>query len=67
MTDVPLYTAEACRAIDAMAMQPLTDGGLGVSGQELMQRAAQFALDTLLSLPQYCGYQHPMWQGQQRW
>jgi len=49
MTDVPLYTAEACRAIDAMAMQPLTDGGLGVSGQELMQRAAQFALDTLLS------------------
>ena len=49
MTDLPLYTAEACRAIDAMAMQPLTDGGLGVSGQELMQRAAQFALDTLLS------------------
>ena len=49
MTDLPLYTAEACRAIDAKAMQPLTDGGLGVSGQELMQRAAQFALDTLLS------------------
>lgn len=49
MTDLPLYTAEACRAIDAKAMQPLKDGGLGVGGQELMRRAAQFALDTLLS------------------
>lgn len=49
MTDLPLYTADACRAIDAKAMQPVTAGGLGISGQVLMQRAAQYALDTLLS------------------
>ena len=30
-------------------MQPVTAGGLGISGQVLMQRAAQYALDTLLS------------------
>ena len=49
MTDLPLYTADACRGIDAKAMQPTSQGGLGVSGQVLMQRAAQFALDTLLA------------------
>lgn len=49
MTDLPLYTADACRAIDAKAMQPVAQAGLGISGQVLMQRAAQYALDTLLS------------------
>lgn len=49
MTDLPLYTADACREIDAKAMQPVAAGGLCISGQVLMQRAAQFALDTLLS------------------
>ena len=49
MADLPLYTSDASRAIDAKAMQPVAAGGLGISGQVLMQRAAQYALDTLLS------------------
>ena len=46
--DVP-YTA-ACRAIDAAAMAPQSAGGMGLSGDVLMERAAQFALDTLMLL-----------------
>ena len=48
MTDLPLYTADACRAIDAKAMQAVAAGGLGISGQVMMQRAAQVALGALL-------------------
>ena len=50
MKDFQLYTAAACRAIDAQAMLPVADGGMGLSGQMLMQRAAKFALDRLLAL-----------------
>lgn len=45
-----LYTAAACRAIDAQAMLPVADGGMGLSGLVLMQRAANFALDSLFAL-----------------
>lgn len=48
--DVKLYTAAACRAIDAAAMAPQSAGGMGLSGDVLMERAAQFALDTLMLL-----------------
>ena len=44
MNDLELYSAAACRDIDIRAMQPVSEGGLGVSGQTLMQRAAQFSL-----------------------
>ena len=50
MNDLELYSAAACRDIDIRAMQPVSEGGLGVSGQTLMQRAAQFALESLMSL-----------------
>jgi hydroxyethylthiazole kinase-like uncharacterized protein yjeF len=54
--DQPLYTAAACRAIDAQAMAAESAGGMGLTGPQLMQRAAQFALDTLLNLsPQLPG------------
>lgn len=48
--DLKLYTAAACRAIDAGAMAPQKSGGMGLHGNVLMRRAAQFALDTLGSL-----------------
>ena len=50
MNDLELYSAAACRDIDIRAMEPVSEGGLGVSGQTLMQRAAQFALESLMSL-----------------
>ena len=50
MNDFQLYSAAACRDIDALAMAPVAEGGMGLTGQALMQRAAQFALDTLLLL-----------------
>lgn len=48
--NLKLYTAAACRAIDAGAMGSQASGGLGLGGDVLMRRAAQFALDTLSSL-----------------
>lgn len=50
MNDLKLYSAAVCRDIDARAMKPADEGGLGLNGQFLMQRAAQFALETLMSL-----------------
>ena len=50
MHDLKLYSAAACRDIDAKAMKPVSEGGLGLSGQMLMRRAAQFALESLMSL-----------------
>ena len=50
MNDLKLYSAAACRDIDSRAMKPVSGGGLGVSGQTLMQRAAQFTLESLMSL-----------------
>ncbi len=50
MNDLKLYSAAACRDIDSRAMKPVSEGGLGVSGQTLMQRAAQFTLESLMSL-----------------
>ena len=49
-TDLKLYTAAACRAVDAQAMAPQSSGGMGLGGDVLMGRAAQFALDTLMAL-----------------
>lgn len=48
-SDLKLYTAQTVRDIDAMAMRPILEGGLGINGHTLMQRAAQFALDALLT------------------
>lgn len=48
--DLRLYTAAVCRAVDAQAMVPQSSGGMGLRGAELMRRAAQFALDTVISL-----------------
>ena len=50
MNDLKLYSAAACRDIDSRAMKSVADGGLGLSGQTLMQRAAQFTLESLMSL-----------------
>ena len=50
MNDLKLYSAAACRDIDIRAMKSVADGGLGLSGQTLMERAAHFALESLMSL-----------------
>ena len=50
MNDLKLYSAAACRDIDIRAMKSVAEGGLGMSGQTLMQRAAQFSLESLMSL-----------------
>ena len=50
MNDLKLYSAAACRDIDSRAMKSVADGGLGLSGQTLMERAAHFALESLMSL-----------------
>lgn len=43
-----LFGSASSRAVDAQATATLEDGGLAVSGYELMQRAAAFALTTLV-------------------
>ena len=46
--DPQLYTAAQMRALEARVMQSTEQGGMGVSGYTLMQRAGQCAFEVLL-------------------
>ena len=46
--DTQLRTAAQIRAIEAQVMQPVIEGGMGIDGYTLMQRAGQCAFEALL-------------------
>ena len=58
--DTQLRTAAQIRAIEAQVMQSVIEGGMGIDGHTLMQRAGQRVRGAVAALAGYSGHKRSL-------